>query len=42
MTPILSDFEMLDDWDPNNTDDDTIYSGAFTRIQPLGTIKLQH
>ena len=28
MTPLSSDDEMLDDWDPNNTDDDTMHSGA--------------
>ena len=27
MTPLLSDDEILDDWDPNNTDDDTMHSG---------------
>jgi hypothetical protein len=28
MTPLSSDDEILDDKDPNNTDDDTIHSGA--------------
>jgi hypothetical protein len=28
MTPLSSDGEMLDDWDPNITDDDTMHSGA--------------
>jgi hypothetical protein len=28
MTPLSSNDEILDDWDPNNTDDDTIHSGS--------------
>ena len=28
MTPLLSDDEILDDWDPNNSDDDTMHSGS--------------
>ena len=28
ITPLLSDDEILDDWDPNNSDDDTIHSGS--------------
>jgi hypothetical protein len=28
MTPLSSDDEILDDWDPNNTDDDTMHSSS--------------
>jgi hypothetical protein len=28
MTPLTSDDEILDDWDPNNTDDNNMHSGS--------------
>ena len=36
ITPLSSDDEMLDDWDPNNTNDDTMHSGAFCKDSTIG------
>ena len=40
MTPLSSDDEMLDDWDPNNTDDDTMHSGASHKDSTIGNHKV--
>ena len=40
MTPLSSDDEMLDDWDPNNSDDDTMHSGASHKDSITGTHKV--
>ena len=40
MTPLLSDDEMLDDWDPNDTDDDTMHSGALYKDSTIGNHKV--
>ena len=40
MTPLLSDDEMLDDWDPNNSDDDTTHSGASHQDSTIGNYKV--
>ena len=37
MTPLLSDDEILDDWDPNDTDDDTMHSGLSHKDSITGT-----
>ena len=36
ITPLSSDDEMLDDWDPNNTNDVTMHSGAFCKDSTIG------
>ena len=36
MTPLLSDDEILDDWYPNNTDDDTMHSGSSHKDCTIG------
>ena len=40
MTPLSSDDEMLDDWDPNNSDDNTMHSGASHKDSTLGNHKV--
>ena len=40
MTPLSSDDEMLDDWDPNNSDDDTMHSGASNKDSTIGNHKV--
>ena len=36
MIPLSSDDEMLDDWDPNNTDDDSMHSGSSHKDSTIG------
>jgi hypothetical protein len=40
MSTLSSDDEMLDDWDPNNTDDDTMHSGALYKDSTIGNHKV--
>jgi hypothetical protein len=40
MTPLSSDDEMLDDWDPNNSDDDTMHSSASHKDSIIGNHKV--
>ena len=36
ITPLLSDDEILDDWDPNNSDDDNMHSGSSHKDSTTG------
>ena len=36
MTPLSSDDEILDDWDPKNSDDDTMHSGSSHKDSTIG------
>ena len=40
MTPFSSNDEILDDWDPNNSDDDTVHSGASHKDSTIGNHKV--
>jgi hypothetical protein len=40
MSTLSSDDDMLDDWDPNNTDDDTMHSGALHKDLTIGGFQL--
>ena len=40
MTPLSSDDKILDAWDPNNTEDDTMHSGASHKDSTIGNHKV--